>query len=113
MWAYTRFLLAGDLISNLNIADSGGNVTIGPDPDTRADMLERLSAASNDDIGINLANIIIIGNEFLAFTGVVDANPNIQLTGVFRGLANITPKNFLYFLKTKAKLLSKRRKKKK
>jgi len=80
------FLLAGKLASQLNATDHGLTVDLVPDPDTQLAMLNTMFAANDDDIGVSLANICLIGSEFIAFKTGSITGANVRLNTVYRGL---------------------------
>lgn len=80
------FLLAGKLLNNLNPADHLGTVDVIPDPDALQNILNTIQTVNDDDIGLALANIILIENEFLAFQSGSNVAGNVRLAGVYRGL---------------------------
>lgn len=87
------FLLVGELGSALAPAyATNGTLVFAASPDTKAEILASLASATQADIGVALSNLILIGNEFLAFTGVSDpGGNNIQLNGLIRGLLDSAP----------------------
>jgi hypothetical protein len=80
------FLLAGKLLAALPPAAQGGNVTVVPDPDGLQRILNTIVTAGDLDIGVSLANIILIENEFLGFRTAINSAGNVQLQTVYRGL---------------------------
>lgn len=87
------FLVAGELASALPASYiTAGTLTIDADPDTKAELLAEIEAVTTKDVGDSLANLLVIGSEFLGFTGFSDPGGNqITLTGVVRGLLDSTP----------------------
>jgi hypothetical protein len=82
------YLLLGKLNGILAQGSLPGaaSIVITPDPDTQVDLLAALTSATPVQVGKELHNIILIGNEFIGFTGVAASGGNIQLTGCYRGL---------------------------
>lgn len=87
------FLLVGQLASSLSPAyTTSGTLTVEAAPDSKAELLGALAAASDSDVGESLANLILVGSEFMAFTGFSDpGGDNITLTGVVRGMLDSVP----------------------
>lgn len=69
-----------------------GTLTIEAVPDTKTEILQELSIAALADIGSSLSNLILVGDEFMAYTGFSDPGGNtINLTGLVRGLLDSVP----------------------
>lgn len=88
------------LIGSLNVALEAGDanptttVQISGSPDTKARIQLAFDpdGATASEIGQQLANVIMIGNEFMAFRATSDPGGNlINLTTVYRGLMDSVP----------------------
>jgi hypothetical protein len=83
------FVLIGQLGADLaaGTAIPTTSVTLTPNPSTQA----RLEAVFTDnpalvDLGKNLLNIIMVGEEFMLATSAAVSGPNVVLSGVYRGV---------------------------
>ena len=88
------FLLAGTLTSNLAAAHTtSGTLVLSASPDAKSQFLSSIDAVSTSDIGNSLANVILVNDEFMAFTSVSDpGGGDIQLNGLVRNLFDsVTP----------------------
>lgn len=109
----TAFMLIGDLTTGITKSPSPNpmsSIRINGTPDSKAALQAILVAASAADVGLDLAHLIFIGSgsggEFLAFLDDTDpGGSDIDLTTVYRGLLDSTPKDhsagadvFLVFL---------------
>lgn len=87
------FLLAGSLPSTLAPDHAtNGTLTIQASPDAKTTILNALAEAPLTDVGEGLANLILINQEFMAYTGFSDpGGNNITLTGLIRGMLDSAP----------------------
>lgn len=87
------FVKVGELGTLLDPSDANPTATIRLDsnPDTIADLLLDFSVASAGDVGNNLVNLILIGDEFMGVETVVDQTTFIDLKNVHRGLMDTVP----------------------
>lgn len=83
-----QFALIGELAAELpgGSANPVAAVTVVPTPDSQA----AIEAAFTDgltplDLGTNLAQLVLIGDEFALVSGATDNGPNVDLDDVFRG----------------------------
>ncbi len=89
----SAFLLAGELVGVLEpTASTASSFTIEASPDTKDALLAAIEPATTTDIGNSLANLVRIGDEFMAFRSVTSlAGNQIQLNDVVRGLLDTVP----------------------
>lgn len=85
------FMLIGELDSSLAPAVAGASVILTSTPDTLVDVQAALSDATDDEIGVNLQNIIMVNDEMMAFTSFTDTDPTTTLVDVQRGLMDTIP----------------------
>lgn len=86
------------LIGSIRTALDGGEaqptdgVEVDPIPDAVLEMQQAFTASPGaSDIGQNLVNLILIENEFMAPTSVVNQTTHLELNGTFRGLLDSVP----------------------
>lgn len=87
-----EFLLIGKV--RTAIGEEGANpgtIEIEADDDVHDDLLAAFESASAGDVGGNLANLILVGDEYMAPTGVTDQTTYLQLTSTYRGMLDTAP----------------------
>lgn len=74
------FTWSGDLDGNIDNNDTTIDIL------TDMNIAEAVLSPSEEDIGVNLANLVLLGDEFISFTGVTAITGGLRLTGCYRGL---------------------------
>jgi hypothetical protein len=86
------FMLIGELLSSL---DAGSAIPLStlildPDPDAQAALVAAFSpgaiAYTAENLGFDLNNLILVGDEFMLATSAEDVGANVQLNDVYRGV---------------------------
>lgn len=88
------FLVAGELASGVDASGTQGSIslTLDPDLDSLPLLAEAMEpAATAEDIGQRLTNIVLVGNEFFAFANVATSGGQLLLTNGYRGLLDTAP----------------------
>lgn len=90
------FLVAGELSSSMTAAGAQGSIDLTVEPTQEA--IARLAAAmedglSNEDLGVNLRNLVRVGQEFFAFRNVEVVGGNLVLTNGYRALMDSAPQS--------------------
>ncbi len=85
---FTGFMLIGKLLSSLPMAAANptATVTVVPDPDSQTDIESQFDDATTvADMGSNLAQLIMVGNEFMLVQSASVSGLNVDLSTVYRG----------------------------
>lgn len=83
------FLLIGKLNASLaaGTAVPTSSIVVTPFPDVQADLIAAFDTpGSPQDSGLNLVNLLLVGNEFMLATAAGTSGGNVALTGVYRGV---------------------------
>lgn len=86
------FLYVGRLNSSLSagVATPSSSITIVPNPSSLEQLLGALApdfvSITPTDVGTELANLILVGNEFMLVTSAQVSGSNVQLNTVYRGV---------------------------
>lgn len=83
------FMLVGELAASLDPDSEDALIEVVQSPDT---LLASMVDASALDVGRELANVFLIGDEFIGVESFSDESPNLGLNDVWRGLLDTTPK---------------------
>lgn len=88
-----RFVLIGQLKNALSSGPTNPmTVAINTTPDTKAALQAAFSTnPAPSDIGQNLLNLLLVDDEFMAATGVVDQTTYLDLTSTYRGMLDTAP----------------------
>lgn len=80
------FLLKGAVSSQIARLDNGNTIAIKAGLDTITAINAVMATVTEEDIGVSLSNLMLVGSEWMAFTGATTGDPVTTLTGVRRGL---------------------------
>lgn len=90
----TQFMLIGELRAALhtNDAQPTASMEVTAVPDSAADLLAAITQdPAGTDIGQNLTNLLLVGDEFIAVTRTVDHSTWVDFQDVHRGLLDTVP----------------------
>lgn len=87
------FLFAGKLSADLAASTISGSTTFTllPDPDNLIDLTSELLASTPTEIGTTLSNLLLVGDELIAFESFTGESDDIIFTNVWRGLLDTVP----------------------
>lgn len=85
------YMLAGSLVTGVDISDNGIDIEITGNPDTYSDLYANTFDTNDSEIAQNLSNLVVINNEFLSFRTVTDLGDKIRLDNVVRGMLDSVP----------------------
>lgn len=77
--------LSADLAAGTAIPTS--TITVTPTPDSQTDIEAAFDdSATDSDLGVGLAQLIMVNNEFMLVQNAADSGGNVDLQGVYRGV---------------------------
>lgn len=88
------FLVAGELPGNIDASGTQGSysLTVDADLDALADLIDQMEpVATAEDVGQRLTNLVLVGNEFMAFKNATTGGGQLLLTNGYRGLLDTAP----------------------
>jgi hypothetical protein len=85
-----RFIRKGQLAANMSATDVEFSI-VQSGEDSVDEIVNSLPLTTSSDIGNNLANLMLIGGEFLAATEGKDMDSAAKCVGVYRGLLDSVP----------------------
>jgi hypothetical protein len=86
----------GSIDSALSAGESNpvSSISIDPDPDSKADILDTFEAGvSESDMGVDLVQLIMVGDEFMLATSASDGGTTVDLADVYRGVLDSVQDN--------------------
>lgn len=88
------FLVAGELASGVSASGTQGSISLTVDatPDSLALLQAAMEAAATpEDCGQRLANLVLVGNEFFVFRTVATSGGQLMLSAGYRGVLDSAP----------------------
>jgi hypothetical protein len=91
------FMLIGDLSADIasGTAIPTAAITLKSSPDSQANILAAFQAATIADMGVDLANLVLVGTEFMLVTSTAANATEIDLESVYRGVLDSAQENHL------------------
>ena len=81
------FFYIGELNADLSAGESNpvSTISVDPDPDTKADLLLNFDVLTESDLGVDLAQLIMVGDEFMLARYANDGGATVDMYDVWRG----------------------------